>query len=334
MGRTRFLNRTHYWREIERRVPKANQVLAAVAYFGSGGSDFLPLRKGDQLVVDLSERAVKQGVSDPREIKRLLKRGGRVFTRAWLHAKVVVIDNVVLTTSANVSHNARQLLEEAAVLTDSPTAVQAAKNFITRMCSEPVSERYLKEIISLYRPPTFKAARTVRRPKKITRTSKRARLWYISGLTYIDPKRDSDQIMSLEQETEKELIDPEHNEVGWIRLGHRPRWLSEIQRNNWVVTCTRANKRSYDLDPPARVIRKRKYTNKAGKTYHMVMLDRPAEGVVMTLTEFRKRWRHVAQNGEQAPKRTRPIADEDLADSILRFWTARGKISGRYRNRP
>jgi len=55
MTRTNFLDRDHYWKEITSRVPSAKKVVAAVAYLGSNGSDYLPLRAGDELVVDQND---------------------------------------------------------------------------------------------------------------------------------------------------------------------------------------------------------------------------------------------------------------------------------------
>jgi hypothetical protein len=283
---TVFLNRQQYWQEIEARVPSASNVVAAIAYLGSGGSDYLPLRKGDTLVVDLSLGAVKQGVTDPREIKKLVDRGVDVFTRSSLHAKVVVVGDVAIVASANVSQNARRYLDEAAILSTSPATVQAAKQFIRAMCTEPVLEGYLAECITVYKPPVFKAARTVRRPSL---QKQRARVWYIGGLIYIDDARDRHQIEPLEIEAAEELFDPRHSEVSWIRMGYRPKWFANIQRNNWVIDCTRAGKRKRDIGSPARVIRKRRYTTKAGKTYHMLMLERPVNRENMSLTEFQKR---------------------------------------------
>lgn len=324
-----FLNRDQYWREIEARVASASNVMAAIAYLGTGGSGFLPLRSGDKLVVDLSLGAVKQGVTDPREIKKLVKRGVEVYTRSSLHAKVVVIDKVVIVASANVSNNARDYLDEAAILSTARSTVQAAKRFILAMCSEPVLDGYLKECLALYKPPVFKGARTTRQP---IRQKRRAKLWYIGGLDYIDAEKDRVHIEPLEEEAEKELLDPTHSEVSWIRYGYCPKWFSDIQRNNWVIDCTRVNSRTRDVGSPARVIRKRRYTTKAGKTFHMLMLERPCDRENMSLTEFHRRWRHVAFKGHQPPKRSQAITDERLADDVLRFWTRRGKVSRRGNN--
>lgn len=325
MIHTVFLDRDQYWKEIAARVPSAKKVTAAIAYVGGGGAGFLPLRDGDELLVDLSIQAVKQGVTDPREIEALMKRGVHVYTRQELHAKLIVIDDIVIASSANVSKNARQYFDEAGILSTSPAVVKAARHFIRSRCSEPVRSPYLKQCISLYKPPTFKPAKTMPIPKK----GKPAKVWFLAGLQYINVHKDEEKIKQLEEQAAQEMVDPDHCFVGWIRYPKRPKWFSDIRRHNWVVDCVRSGKRTFDVGPAVRVIRKRKYTSKAGKTYHMLMLEIPTDGECMTLTAFQERWRKVAPKGKQPPKRTQPITDPSLGDAVLRFWTRSGKISSR-----
>lgn len=325
MTQSVLLDRDQYWKEIAARVPSAKKVIAAIAYVGDGGASFLPLREGDVLLVDLSIKAVKQGVTDPREIEMLMERGVHVYTRQNLHAKLIVIDDIVIASSANVSKNARQYLDEAGILSTSPTIVKAAKHFIRSRCSEPVRRPYLEQCISLYKPPTFKAAKTIPVPKK----GKPAKVWFVAGLRYINVDKDKEKIERLEQQAAQEMVDPDHCCVRWIRYWKRPKWFSDIRRHNWVVDCTKSGKRTFDVGPAVRVIRKRKYTTKAGKTYHMLMLESPIDGECMTLTAFRQRWRKAAPKGVQPPNRTKPITDPSLGDNVLRFWTRRGKVSAR-----
>lgn len=326
MAKTVFLDRDRYWQEINSRIgsAKRSKAIAAVAYFAKGGADFLPLRSGDQLVVDMSRRAVQQGVTDPREIKRLIERGVEVFTRTSLHAKVIVIGGIVISGSANVSQNARQYLDEAAILSSSPTTVRAARHFFTAMLSEPVGDQYLEECISLYRPPIFKASRTVRLSKQVI---KRAKLWYIAGLSYINPDIDRSQIEALEEEATRELLDRKRNYADPIRIAYRPRWFSRIRQDNWVIDCCHTGKRTREVGPPARLMYKRQYLTTAGKMRHVLMLERAVDGEPMSVTEFVKRWRQIAPRGIQPPIRTHGIVDSALADTVLKFWTPRGKIA-------
>jgi PLD-like domain len=283
------------------------------------------LRSGDQLVVDLSRGAVKQGVTDPREIKRLIERGVEVFTRDKLHAKVVVIDDVVIAGSANVSQNARNYLGEAAILSTSPTAVRAAKQFVSDLFSEPVSVRYLEECIALYKPPIFKAFRTIRSPNTRRR---RAKPWFIAGLTDERDDIDPDHMPRLEKEAEQELRQPRHSDVGLIKLPYRPQWFSDIRSDDWIVEYTTINNQSLpEVGPRAQVIHKRHYTTKAGKHRYVVLLERSLDGEPISMTAFRKLWRQMAPVGMSVPMKSRPIVDEELADAVLRLWTPRGKVS-------
>src|SRR4030042_6662401 len=99
----RFLFNTELWDEITVRVNKAKRVNAAVAYLSKTGSELLPLKKGDRLVLDMSIAAVRQGVTDPREVQKFIDRGAQFFSRNSLHAKFLIFDKVFLTSSANIS---------------------------------------------------------------------------------------------------------------------------------------------------------------------------------------------------------------------------------------
>ena len=150
---TRFAYNDDLWREIKARVAKGKRVRAAFAYLGKGGAKLLALKKGDSLVVDMSLGAVRQGVTDPREIRRLMGRGVRVFSRGSLHAKFAVVDKTLIAGSANVSRNSNEILDEAGVITTDPAALRRAKDFFDQLCTEPVGKQYLKTCIAEYRPP-------------------------------------------------------------------------------------------------------------------------------------------------------------------------------------
>ena len=106
-AKTRFLSNNDLWGEIQKRIANGNRVRAAVAYFGGRGANLLRLKKLDSLVIDMSLAAVRQGVTNPREIRKLIRRGVKVFSRGTLHAKFLLIGNTLITSSANVSRNFR-----------------------------------------------------------------------------------------------------------------------------------------------------------------------------------------------------------------------------------
>lgn len=203
---SRFLFNDTLWSELNDRIPKAKTVRAAVAYFATGASTILPLRKGDKLVVDMSLRTVRAGTTDPREVRKLLRRGVQVFSRASLHAKFFIIDRVVVAGSANISGNARDKRDEAAVLTDDGAAVRRAMATFEQLCTEPVRKGYLDKCIAEYRPPKFIGvpARTDSSRKKPTH----AKVWLIGGLTYRNvPKDEEAEANRVLKEVSKKLRD-------------------------------------------------------------------------------------------------------------------------------
>ncbi|MBI2392252.1 MAG: hypothetical protein HYV09_21875 [Deltaproteobacteria bacterium] len=151
---TRFIFNNALWDELAARVPR-HHVRAAVAYLGTGASRLLPLKKGDQLVIDMSLRAVRSGVTDPREVRTFLRRGVEVFSRATLHTKFFVLGNTVIAGSSNISRHAKDVLDEAAVLTDDGATVRRAISIFEELCTEPVRKEYLAKCLKEYRPPKF-----------------------------------------------------------------------------------------------------------------------------------------------------------------------------------
>lgn len=150
-----FLSNEPLWQEIKNIIHDTKRADVAIAYLGQGGADRLPLKSGSRLVVDISKKTVKAGGTDPREIKKLIERGVEVFTRPNLHAKVVLTKAVMICGSMNVSGRSEKELEEAAIMTSDPVAMDRARDFIDRLCKQPVLPEYLKECMKLYEPPSI-----------------------------------------------------------------------------------------------------------------------------------------------------------------------------------
>jgi hypothetical protein len=323
---TRFTYNDDLWREIKGRVTKGKRVRAAVAYVGKGGAKLLPLKKGDSLVVDMSLGAVRQGVTDPREIRKLMGRGVRVFSRGSLHAKFVVVDRVLIAGSANVSRNSTEILDEAGIITSDAAAIRRATEFFDRLCTEPVGKRYLAACIAEYRPPHFKAAVDPSRGRGSRRVVQ-AKLWFLGGLVSLTLSPDTRKtIEPLERRAEKRLQQPERSEVNWIRYGGRRRFLQQIRVGDWVVDCMKDGNGRY-VGPPAQVLGHDQWVSPRGTRYAMLMLEAPSSGESMVLSDFRKRAKSIEPNLDHPNPRTRPVEDNDRADGILRMWTATGKIA-------
>src|SRR5579885_3035337 len=248
---TRFLFNQELWREIQKQVDAGRRVRAAIAYFGSDGAKLLPLKKGDSLVVDLTMGAVRQGVTNPSEIRTLVRRGVNVFSRGSLHAKLLLVDKTLIAGSANVSQNSKQTLDEAGLVTSDAAAVRRASGFFDKLCTEPVGREYLKRCIAEYRPPKFKPAVEHRQARvKPSRRIVEAKLWFVGGLVALN-LRDEDlkSIERVERRFEKQLSRPEQTEVSWIRYSRSPAFLQKVRIGDWIVDCMKDRRARY-VGPP------------------------------------------------------------------------------------
>ena len=327
---TRFVSNNELWNEIHNHVSKAKHVRAAIAYLGQKGADLLHLTKGNKLVVDMSLGAVSQGVTDPREIRKLMNRGVKVFSRGSLHAKFMVIDKTLITSSANVSKNSNQVLDEAGVITNDPAAIRRATDFFERLCTEPIREHYLKECIKAYRPPQFKAAKGfVGKRRKRSHRIVQAKLWFVGGLEELElSEEDEASIERVKKRAEGKLKEPDKTYVSWIRYSRRPRFLDQIQVGDWVIECTSDGKTRY-ISPPAQALAEDTWKSKRGKNYDMFMLEAPNAGETMSLSEFRRKVRLLEPGLNRNNPRSRPIENNVHADEILKLWTPSGRLAHR-----
>jgi phosphatidylserine/phosphatidylglycerophosphate/cardiolipin synthase-like enzyme len=99
-------------------MKSANRRRAAIAYVSS--ADLLPLRDGDQLIVDASIDRIVSGATDPQTLLKCIDLGVEVWSCADLHVKVIATDKHVVVSSANASLKSVHQLEEAGLLTDHP----------------------------------------------------------------------------------------------------------------------------------------------------------------------------------------------------------------------
>ena len=156
--------RDSLWPKIVSLAKQSSRRQIVVAYLGKGASKILPLRRGDVLVVDLSEQAVKTGQTDPREVEKYLKKGVKVYNQPNLHAKLYVFDEAVIVSSANLSIRSQNNLIEVGLLSKDRQILVRAKNFIEGLIDDRklVKAKELKELKELYRPPRFAAKGTAR----------------------------------------------------------------------------------------------------------------------------------------------------------------------------
>jgi hypothetical protein len=157
---TEFLSSdTDVWQQITKscKASKGRRDVA-VAFLGSRGGGLLPLSKGDLLVVNLSEGCLKAGLTDPREIRKYIKRDVSVYCCPDVHSKVFVFDNLAIVGSTNVSVSSAERLREAAIRTSVPAAVEEARSYVRSLAEDRgymVTQAHMAKYEKLYRRPRW-----------------------------------------------------------------------------------------------------------------------------------------------------------------------------------
>lgn len=326
MSKQSLLINDDLWRVLPEIIKTSRHVEAAIAYFGVAGADLLPLKNGDCLVVDMSPTTVKAGSTNPYEIEKLIKRGVQVFSRRNLHAKILIADKKVLVGSANISKTSQKVLDEAAILTDDPIISRRAKEFLSRICIEPVLQEYLDECKRIYRPPRFGG----RRPThgKQTHRVTHAKLWLVNLVDYFSfPDAELAAFEKSEDKARALLKDAQKSTLSTFHWPYKPKMADELETGDWIIQCIRHEDKTISVCPPARLISIDHYVrNTQGKERYLFHLESPRRGEEMNWARFRKTLNSTLKTGTRLP-RTMAIRETQNADDLLRLWTFRGRVS-------
>lgn len=111
------------------RSPRGKR-FAAVAFLGPSAPSLLKLRKGDVLVVNASDQAVRSRSTSPEAIAGYLATGVLVYNVTDLHAKVIATKRHAVVGSANASEKSRAQALEAVLITDAARTVTQVREFV------------------------------------------------------------------------------------------------------------------------------------------------------------------------------------------------------------
>lgn len=131
----RFHGDASVWPIIKKqikRTKKSQQIFVAIAYIGIDAAKIMPLRRGDVLVCNASDFAIKQGSTSAIALEKFVNHGVKIFNEPHLHGKVVVFPKKSFVGSANASSRSKEVLLEAVVETTDAAVVRASQRFVQR----------------------------------------------------------------------------------------------------------------------------------------------------------------------------------------------------------
>lgn len=147
--------RRRVWAAIRRLAKADGRTLGAIAYLTD--PEILPFSEGDRLVIDASDNAIKYGQTSKKAVITLSKKI-QLYSFEDLHAKVLILGNTLIAGSMNASRASQQTLAEAALITDNPGAVNAAREWLDQLMTDDA-------LIDDIRRKRIQAIKVVQRPR-------------------------------------------------------------------------------------------------------------------------------------------------------------------------
>ena len=298
------------WEEITKAAEGAREAAyVAVAYFGTGASALLPLRPGSILIVDLSERAVRSGQTNPSEL--LKYKGVQIHSVTNLHAKVFVIGRWAFVGSTNASNNSAGKLIEATLKTADEKIGRACRRFVKDLCGEEVSPDRLKQLEKIYRPPSGQG-RGGRKPK--TLEPHHLTLWAVP-LWYDWDENDQQAFKAGSGKAEAKLTSKARFEIDGFSE-ERPGLT--LRRGDRVMTMDMEPDGRVYLNPPGEVI-DIGYYRRGRKRLRMIYYARVKGARARSLKSARKRLGRLTR-GLPKSRRAKKITDPRLCHAVLNLW--------------
>ena len=270
------------WNQLRKLNAASRRKVAAVAYVSD--DSILKFRRGDVLVVDASDQAIKCGETSAAVLKRFSDKGVRLYSCSGLHAKVCVFDETAVIGSANVSRSSASALIEAAVVTNQVHTVATARLFVERLSREStlIGRAFLDRIRSL---PVSRVRRGGQRRSRPTVLGKAPSRTWLINVTQIDEERFPEEATAVAagMKTAERRRARQTAEVSWLRWTGRSRFRELAREGDTVIQIWKENrsKPPQAVYPHAPIL-----VRQAEPTCTRFFLEEPREGTKMSWAAF------------------------------------------------
>jgi hypothetical protein len=304
------------WKEIRSAAKHAKRRNAAIAYVTK---DSIGLRRGDVLIVDASKHTIASGGTSADLLRKLLKRGVALYNCPDLHAKVILLDEVAVLCSANMSASSANRLVEVGVLTDHGSTVSGIASFLAQLTRQS-DKLNRQDVVELCKIRVARKSGLVLGPKKPRTTIGRLgnRTWLI-GVHEIVAKPSLKEQKLIDRATaslhkdRKNLVE----DFNWVKWGTKGRFVRDSREGDSLIQIFRSNraKRPSVVLRATAVLRKQK-TNKWTRFYHLDGDDAFAE---LQWGKFKRLLRQLGYS-RRVGAGSIQLLESDVADAIKRKW--------------
>jgi hypothetical protein len=249
------------WSQIRSATPKSGHKVAALAYVSTGG--YCSFGKGDVLVCDATDRAIKSGETSAAVLKKFYDAGAEIYSCENLHAKTIVCGRTVLIGSCNLSDSSANVLRELAILTSNNSIRSQVLAFIHKLANNAtrIDKLFLRRIAKI---PVSRR----RWPGKIRRGHFKLgkRTWIIKTCP-LDPakyKHEEPFVQQAESEIRKKLRRTKAD-INWVRWTGKSRFRSLAREGDTFIDLSSAGRggKRISVSAPAPILmrqHRRKWT--------------------------------------------------------------------------
>ncbi len=305
------------WRWITASVKKQpTRCAIAVAYFGKGASELLPLKRGSTLVVDMSPGAVGSGQTHPQDILKLVNKGVDVYSVDNLHAKVFSIGKRAFVGSTNASYHSANGLVEACVATDSRPIIASCRKLVESLRGEAITPGHAKRMQRFWNPPKFGSPGGPRSERKRV-TPRHSPLWVVPLVLGGWNEKDYEQEKHGLPKAKKKLRSPRRFVVEDFRWTEDD-FLKRLKQGDLLIQALKENDNRVMISPAGRVLYIRRYPT--GRRSRAIIYVESAKG------ERRKNLKTLIEQVGPQVKRlcsgvaAKPVSDWSLAHALLNAW--------------
>ncbi len=207
--------------------------------------------------------------------------------------------------------------------------MDGAREFIERLCTEPVRPEYLEECKRLYRPPRFGGAKAGDKIK--ARRAVHAKLWMVNLTEATVPAGEIERFEVGEATARGLVKNNERSKLDNFHWPYKPLMASELVLGDWIIQVVSWKDKSVTVHAPGQLLHLDHYIrdSASAKERWVFHLEVPRRSDSLTWAAFRRAAKKLlGPKGVEAP-RTRPVRDVIAADGLLSLWTPGGRVSRR-----
>lgn len=300
------------WAELAKASKNSKNRTAAIAYFTS--EKFVQFRQGDCLVVDASDQAIITRQTSRTLLRKLMKRGVRVYSLPMLHGKIIAFEKSAFVGSMNFSDTSPKLTEIALKVTKRELVAEVRSMTLSLAAkADEVDEDFIERVMKLKLVPKRRGGLGGR-----SRTRRASQLWLLSTRDLSDSVIEKEATTAARGKAKAAAAASLKGEIEDIRFTVRPgvkprmRFLRQAMRGDRVIEL-------YTSPKGVTTVYREGYIRhfQRTKTWQRVYLEWP-DYTEKTWKGFARVW-ETAGGSPISPKANRLVSDM-TAKRLFAHW--------------